>query len=43
MRVIKDQGGWSIEGAGSERARVAYASERDGQLSFSLETANRLS
>jgi hypothetical protein len=43
MRLIKDQGIWHIEGAGSERACVAYASERNGRLAFSLETANLLS
>jgi hypothetical protein len=40
MRLIEDQGGWRIDGARSERACVAYASEQDGQLSFSLETGN---
>ena len=43
MRLIKDQSGWHIEGAGSERACVAYVSERDGRLSFSCETASLLS
>lgn len=43
MRLVKNQRGWHIEGEGSERARVAYASEQDGRLSFSLETANLLS
>ena len=42
MRLIEDQGGWRIEGEGSERACVAYASERNGRLSYSLETANLL-
>ena len=43
MRLIKDQHGWHIEGEGSEQACVAYASEKDGRLSLSLETANQLS
>lgn len=43
MRLINDQAGLHIEGEGSERACVAYASERDGRLSFALETANLLS
>jgi hypothetical protein len=43
MTLRENEGGWHIEGEGSERACVAYASEQDGRLSFSLETANLLS
>lgn len=34
MELVKDGDGWRVEGAGSERARVAYASEKDGSLVF---------
>ena len=43
MTLRENEGGWHIEGEGSERACVAYASEQDGRLSFCLETANLLS
>jgi hypothetical protein len=38
MKLIEDGESLRIEGAGKERARIAYASERDGQLVFSLQT-----
>lgn len=38
MTLIEDQHGVRIEGEGSERACVAYASEKDGKLAFELET-----
>jgi hypothetical protein len=34
MTIVEDQHSVRIEGEGSERARVAYASERDGKLVF---------
>jgi hypothetical protein len=34
MKLVKDDLGWHIEGAGSERARVAYASQDEGQLFY---------
>jgi hypothetical protein len=34
MRVVKDGFGWRIEGPGSERARIAYASQKDGSISY---------
>ena len=37
MTLVEDQHGVRIEGEGSERARVAYASEKDGKLAFDLE------
>ena len=40
MRLVQVDGGWQIEGKGKERARVAYASERDGQLAYSFESAS---
>jgi hypothetical protein len=36
MKLVRQGDGWKIEGAGSERARIAYASERDVQLVYSL-------
>jgi hypothetical protein len=36
MKLVRQGDGWKIEGDGSERARIAYASERDGQLVYSL-------
>jgi len=39
MKLIEDRDGLRIEGEGSERARVAYASERNGQLVLALEEA----
>jgi hypothetical protein len=36
MSIIEDQGELRIEGEGSERARIAYASEEEGRLTFTL-------
>ena len=35
MKVVKDDLGWHIEGPGSERAHLAYASEKDGRIFYS--------
>jgi hypothetical protein len=40
MRVVEKQTGWCIEGNGSERARIAWASEVDGRLVLTLEDSN---
>ncbi len=37
MELVADGGGWRIEGEGNERARVAYASEKDGRIVFTVE------
>ena len=37
MTLVEDRNGLRIEGEGSERARVAYASEKDGKLMLSVE------
>lgn len=37
MELVSHGGGWRVEGAGSERARVAYASEKDGRLVFTIQ------
>lgn len=34
MTLVKNGDGWRIEGEGSERASIAYASEEDGKLVF---------
>jgi hypothetical protein len=39
MRVVEGQNGWCIEGIGSERARLAWASEIDGRLVLTLEAS----
>jgi len=36
MRLIKDDLGWHIEGHGSDRAQIAYASEKDGKISYTF-------
>jgi hypothetical protein len=45
MELASDGDAWRIEGDGSERARVAYATERDGELVFTVQDtpAGRLS
>jgi glycosyltransferase involved in cell wall biosynthesis len=40
MRLVEVNGTWQIEGKGKERARIAYASEKDGQLVFSFESVS---
>ena len=37
MTIVEDQHSVRIEGEGSERARVAYASEIDGRLVYTLQ------
>jgi hypothetical protein len=39
MKLVENGEGWQIEGAGRERARIAWASEKDGQLAFTLDKA----
>lgn len=36
MKLVEDGDGWQIAGPGKERARIAYASEKNGQLVFTL-------
>jgi hypothetical protein len=38
MRLVEVNGDWSIEGKGKERARIAYASEKDGRIEYSFES-----
>jgi hypothetical protein len=37
MTLVENGNDWRIEGPGSERARIAYASEKDGQLVYALQ------
>jgi hypothetical protein len=37
MNLVESEEGWRIEGPGKERARIAYATEKDGHLVFSIE------
>jgi hypothetical protein len=37
MKLVNDGKEWSIQGQGSERARIAYATEEDGRLVFKFE------
>jgi len=39
MKLVKDHLGWHIEGPGSERARIAYASQKDGRVSYTYSSA----
>jgi hypothetical protein len=36
MQLVETESGWQIEGEGKERARIAYASEENGRIKFSL-------
>jgi hypothetical protein len=36
MKLVRQGDGWRIEGEGRERARIAYASQHDEQLVYSL-------
>ena len=42
MTLVETDQGWQIEGEGNERACIAYASEEDGHLVFSLEKSSSL-
>lgn len=43
MKLVEDRNGWRIEGEGKERARIAYAVEKDGRLEFELASAQAAS
>ena len=40
MQLVEDKNGLRIEGEGKERARMAYATEKDGRLAFDVSPAN---
>ena len=42
MRIVGDEGTWRIEGPGKERARLAFASVVDDELTFAIEEGNDL-
>lgn len=37
MRLVESAQGWQIEGVGKERARIAYASEKDGRVVVTIQ------
>jgi hypothetical protein len=37
LTLVGRDGGWEIEGDGKDRACIAYASEKDGRLEFTVE------
>jgi hypothetical protein len=39
MRLVEGPRGWQVEGEGSERAHVAYATLHDGQIAYTFEPA----
>lgn len=41
MKLVQKGGEWKIEGKSSERARVAYATEQNGQLVYSFQSRVR--
>ena len=41
MKLVEDSNGWRIEGQGHERARIAYACEEGGRLSFKFDEQSR--
>jgi hypothetical protein len=41
LKIVEDGTRWRIEGAGSERARIAYAEDDNGRLAVSLEGQER--
>jgi hypothetical protein len=41
MNLVENSNGWRIQGEGKERARIAYASERNGHLVLSLQTESQ--
>jgi hypothetical protein len=38
MQLIQKNGDWRVEGAGKERARVAFAREQDGNIVYEIES-----
>jgi len=36
MKLVENEGQWSIEGAGNDRARIAYASLESGRIVYSI-------
>jgi len=42
MRIVGNEGTWRVEGAGKERARLAFATVVDDELGFTIEGPNAL-
>jgi hypothetical protein len=42
MRVVSHRGGWRIEGAGSERAVLAYAKLTDGHIEYEIDAGRQI-
>jgi hypothetical protein len=40
MKLVRDNRGWRIEGPGSERARVAFASQKGGRLAYAYSSTS---
>lgn len=40
LRLVSEGDSWTIQGVGAERARLAYAELKDGELHYSLESAS---
>ncbi len=40
VQIVQKNGEWKIEGAGSEKARIAYATIRDNSLSYRIAEAS---
>lgn len=39
LRLVRAGAGWRIEGAGAERARIAWAEELDGRIAYTVDPA----
>jgi hypothetical protein len=42
MKLVREESGWRIEGPGSDRARVAFASQKNGNISYTYSSAPRV-
>jgi len=40
MKLVRSESGWQIAGPGSERARIAYACQQDGHISYRFSSAS---
>jgi hypothetical protein len=43
MKLVRDGNEWHIEGPGCERAQVAYASEKNGQIEYTVDPSRQAS
>ncbi len=42
MRIVREGNGWRIEGSGHERAQLAYASERNGKIEYTIDSRSEV-